>query len=352
MPCTFVRCFVGTDGIVRRWRFRASTWTTRAVKRIQSATHNSNECGRTDGRAGVRLLSMPSPVCRCRPKTNSPLDGNSILMFDGVSTTASLPVYFCHFVSVGTFPFHNSSCSAHFTHSIISTTQMEWTTHLCVACKLISSFVAFRWRENPLDRYQCAGWIARTNIRSRAHGTIEPHSLWLTHISILVRYHQFGIINGAPNCSRTFNDEQRRRAIERRLNCWRYMPSSGVCSCAVQQKSQSPTQANHTLPYIISSYTILLIILRWILFNCNRFIDIEPWLCCHCVEYRGRPRLSSSSTSHSFGFYLFRRTCWFVCERDGGIGVNVNRFNCWLIRFVRITGFPYIYVYWCLVPCA
>lgn len=138
-------------------------------------------------------------LCRCRP-----LDGSSVLMFDGVSTTARLPFYI----------FVISSASAYF-HSIIrhvrrtplTPSSRKWTTHLCVACKLISSFVAFRWRENPLDRYQ--RWINCKNEHTQSIRTNHTH--WHTRLSILVRYHQFGIINGAPNCSRTFNDEQRRR---------------------------------------------------------------------------------------------------------------------------------------------
>lgn len=88
--------------------------------------------------------------------------------------------------------------------------------------------------------------------------------------------------------------------------------------------------------YIISSSTIFLIILRWILFNCNRFIDIEPWLRCHPHRRRRRRR-------HSHGIHLAAlfEHVWLVYLQQG-IGATVNRFNCWLIWFVRITGFPYL----------
>lgn len=54
---------------------------------------------------------------------------------------------------------------------------------------------------------------------------------------------------------------------------------------------------------------------------------------------------SSSSSSSACGIHLAAlfEHVWLIYLQQG-IGANVNRFNCWLIWFVRITGFPYLCV--------
>lgn len=142
------------DGVLVGRQFRASAKDTRVPrKRIQLTTHHSLD-GNVCVRAGERLSvcgSMPAPPINSTLLVEIQFWCSMCIADDRSSIHMQFFSFIRyrlrHFVLVGSFPFHNSSCSTH-THSLcLQSNGLAYVSRANWFPRL-----SFRWRKNPLDR--------------------------------------------------------------------------------------------------------------------------------------------------------------------------------------------------------